>query len=272
MQPPGPQRIDLALLAGKNIYGDATSLQSHEPSMGARNFTGMDLGVSKKVGADLTAQVHLSGLPDGRIQLLGIESGQFAADEILRRTFDAHRRFNSTIIVENNAAQDYIRQLSKNPDIARALGRTNAERLPVYPFTTTSHNKHSFQFGIEAIGAEMATGRMIFPCVETVDEETGAVLDLKVHPELEALITDMLYYDPQGHTGDRLMAFWFAYSGIRLRTFSWRVGEAEDDDAPNSKHWTDVQREAAEERRRLSSEARMKEMEKAQAASAWGDF
>lgn len=267
--------IDTSLQAGKGIYDEALSLQSFDPPPSWRTFTGMDLGVKKHLGADLTAQFHLAALPDGRIQVLGIESGRFSADEILRRTFSANKRFGSAIIVEDNAAQDYIVQLAKNPEIAKALGRIDADRLPVYPFTTKGKggvgNKHHAHYGVESIGAEMATGRWIIPCVEETNAKTGYT-GLRVHPEIEAWIQDMLYYDPQGHLGDRLSACWMAHNGARRRAFGWRVGFAADDEAPQTKHWTEIEREESEKRAKVSAEERARQQQQSQIDSAWGEF
>lgn len=267
--------IDLALEAGRNIYGEALALQNFDPPAGWRTFTGMDLGVKKHLGADLTAQFHLAIRPDGMIQVLGIESGRFAADEILRRTFSAHQRFKSAIIVENNSAQDYIVQLAKNPEIGKALGRVDVDRLPVYPFTTKGKggvgNKHSAQYGVESIGAEMATGRWVIPCVEAVGEN-GTYTCLQVHPEIEAWVQDMLFYDPQGHLGDRLSACWMAHNGARRRTFGWRVAEAGGAPEEQPKHWAEIEREEQERRAKVSAEERQRQREEAQRASAWPEL
>jgi hypothetical protein len=274
--------IDLALQAGKGIYGDALSLQKHDPPPGWRNFTGMDLGVKKHMGADLTAQFHLGVRPDGKIQVYGIESGRFDGPDIVRRAFDGHKRFHSTTFVEDNGAQDFIRQFAKDPAVAAALGRgVDADRFPVYPFNTRGSggigNKHSPQFGIESIGAEMATGRWIIPCIEKCSED-GAYTHLEVHPEIESWIQDMLYYDPMGHPGDRLMASWFAHCGARRRTIGWRVGVAGDPDE-TTKHWIDAEREEREriaalsaEERRVQQQERQKQQQQAQIDSAWGDL
>jgi hypothetical protein len=267
--------IDDALAAGAGLYGDALSVQTFDPPPGWKTFTGMDLGVKKHLGADLTVQFHLAVRPNGMIQVMGLESGRYAADETLRRVFDAHKRYTSTIIVETVAAQDYIRGLAKSPEIARALGRLDADRLPVHPFTTrgngTVGNKHSAQFGVESIGAEMATGRWIIPCVQETAED-GTYVATRVHPEIEAWIQDMLYYDPHGHMGDRLAACWFAHNGARRRTFGWQVDFADAPPEERGKHWTELEREEAEERSKISRDERQRQQRQAQVDSAWGDF
>jgi hypothetical protein len=66
-------------------------------------------------------------------------------------------------------------------------------------------NKHHPEYGVESLAAEMAAGKWIIPCE----------LDGSVQPEVSLWLTEMLYYDPQGHTGDRLMASWIAREGAR---------------------------------------------------------
>ena len=92
----------------------------------------------------------------------------------------------------------------------------------MFPFNTRGSgkvgNKNHPQDGVEGIAAEMANSRWIIPC----DTEG------KPSPEIEAWIQEMLYYDPRGHTGDRLMASWFAREGSRRR-FTHRLAVAYDE-------------------------------------------
>jgi hypothetical protein len=53
---------------------------------------------------------------------------------------------------------------------------------------------------VESLAVELANAKWIIP-----SDEDGTV-----HPEIDAWINEMLYYNPQGHTGDRLMAAWIA--------------------------------------------------------------
>lgn len=89
-------------------------------------------------------------------------------------------------------AQDFILQF---------LRATTA--IPVRPFTT-GRNKIHPEFGVESLAAEMAAGRWIIPNK-----------DGRMHAEIDALVNEMLYYDPKSHTGDRLMSCWFAREAAR---------------------------------------------------------
>jgi len=59
----------------------------------------------------------------------------------------------------------------------------------------------------------MAAGRWIIPNK-----------DGRMHAEVDALINEMLYYDPKSHTGDRLMSCWFAREAARKGTIKAESG------------------------------------------------
>jgi hypothetical protein len=92
------------------------------------------------------------------------------------------------IAVHNS--QDFIRQFIAD------------EGIPVVAHTTTSKRKHSPEFGIEAVAAEMAASKWIFPSRDGTDRG--------METEVHKLAQEMLYYSPDAHTGDRLAATWFA--------------------------------------------------------------
>lgn len=163
---------------------------------GYRTYTGVDLGVrerrSTKRQPDLTVMFTIVVHPNGSREVLDVDSGRWAGPEIVSRIIDKHHRYHSIVLVENNAAQDYILQFTRA-----------ASAVPVQAFTT-GRNKYHMEFGIEGIATEMANGKWIIP------NEGGAM-----HPEVEAWVNDLLYYDPAAHPGDRLMASWFAREGAR---------------------------------------------------------
>jgi hypothetical protein len=90
-------------------------------------------------------------------------------------------------IVHN--AQDYILQFLRAKSAA-----------PVRSFTT-GRGQASLDFQAEILANELAAGKWIIPC-------RGGL-----HPEVEAWIKDILYFDPKAHTGDRLAASLFARFG-----------------------------------------------------------
>ncbi len=160
---------------------------------GYRTYTGVDLAVQKTDAADLSALVTICVHPDGVREILEVQSGKWFGPEIIERIVDASNRWQSIVYVENNAAQDYIVQFTRG-----------SYTIPIRGFTTGRNKAHP-EFGVEGIAAEMAGERWIIP------NENGVL-----HPEIAALVSDMLYYDPTTHTGDRLMACWFAREGARM--------------------------------------------------------
>lgn len=155
-------------------------------------YTGVDLSVQQHSDADLTVFFTILLHPDGTRQVLSIESGRWAGPEILTRLEDTSARFGSICVVENNAAQDFILQFAR--------AQTTAT---VVPFTTGRQKAHP-EFGVEGIAAELAAGRWILP-------NRGG----KCAPEVDAWMSEMLYFNAKEHTGDRLMASWFAREGAR---------------------------------------------------------
>jgi hypothetical protein len=177
--------IDLALRAGDGLRMlDRVDLDDLEE--GAMIFTGVDLAARKTRRSDLTVFTTFLQDKKGRRRLLDIQSGKFTGPQIINTIKQLHTRYRSIFVVESNAAQQYIVQfLEEDTDI------------PVVPFTT-GRNKRDPIFGVEGIAIDLSNGRWVFPNV-------GG----RMHPELEKLIEEMLFYTPGKHTGDRLMSMWF---------------------------------------------------------------
>lgn len=159
-----------------------------------RSFTGVDLGVQKHAAAGFTVLFSIFVHPDESRQLIGLESGKWAGPDIVNRLIDTHHRYNSIMVVENNAAQDYLLQFTR-------VGSA----IPIRAFTTGRNKAHS-EFGVESLAVELSNAKWIIP-------NEGANV---MHPEIAAWVQEMLFYDPNGHTGDRLMASWFAREGARM--------------------------------------------------------
>jgi hypothetical protein len=168
-------------------------------------YTGVDLSVGKPHGHRtvlFTILVH----PDETREILDIEGGKWEGPEIVDKIRDVHHRFGSIVVVENNAAQEYILQFTRKESA-----------VPVEPFTTNKQAFRNAAFGVESLGAEMANGKWIIPC-----EKRG--LQHLTDPEVKQWIDDCLAYDPEVHPGDALMASYFAREGARRRRFKARSG------------------------------------------------
>lgn len=160
---------------------------------GCRTITGVDLAVQQHAAADLTVLFTIIVHPDESREILSIESGRWAGPEIVERIIDTHRRYMSLVVVENNGAQHYLVQFTR--------GRS---AVPIRPYTTGASKAHP-EFGVASIATELYNGKWIIP------NDLG-----RCHPEVDAWISEMLYYDPKTHTGDRLMASFFCREGIRM--------------------------------------------------------
>ena len=180
----------LALGDGRTM---ATALSVVPP--GYSVYTGVDLAVSKRDSADFTCFFTIAIDPFGNRHVLEIDAGKWSGPEIINKLKSVHRRFQSICIVENNAAQDFIVQFARG-----------SSAVPVRAFTTGRNKAHP-QHGVQSLATEMYNGKWFIPNDNGVmDTQTAAFVD------------ELLYYDPAGHTGDRLMAAWFAREGSRMST------------------------------------------------------
>lgn len=160
---------------------------------GCRVYTGVDLGVRATAGNDLTVLFSIIIHANEDREVLECISGHWKGPEIVRRIFDVHDRFHSIVMVENNAAQQFILDFAKDK-----------RAIPILPFTTGA-NKSNQDFGIESLATELAAEKWIIP----------SVAGQPATKELSAWVNDMLFYVPSAHTGDRLMASWFAREAAR---------------------------------------------------------
>ena len=181
-----------ASMAKAHAQGIRSFVHRMDPKPGFATFTGVDLAVQQSSGSNLTVLFTICVDPQGNRQVLEIQAGRWPSPEIIQRVHDVHQRFKSVVFVEDNAAQAYLVQF---------LNGTSA--IPVRPFRT-GMNKLNPALGVESLAAEMASGKWLIP-------NDGGTL----HPEVSAWVDEMLYYHPDAHTGDRLMASWIAREGAR---------------------------------------------------------
>jgi len=162
-------------------------------------FTGVDLAVSKDESAGMTVLFTIFVDEKKRRRVLNIKSGRWSGPEIVENVKDIYTRFGSIFIIENNAMQQLlIDMLRDDTDI------------PIIPFTTGRNKAHA-EFGVEAVAAELAGGKWLIPNDHIMPNGKAQPM----HKEVAEWIQEMLFYDPKEHTGDRLMASWFAREGAR---------------------------------------------------------
>lgn len=151
-----------------------------------RTFSGVDLGVGLSAHHDETAIFTIALLPDGRRRVLAIEAGRWTAPEIIERIKATHRRYRSVVRVETNGAQGHI------------LGFLQQDGIRVEAHTT-GRNKYDPIYGIEGIAIELEAGRWVVPDA----------------PATRAWARELLNYNANAHSGDRLVASWLAVEAAR---------------------------------------------------------
>jgi hypothetical protein len=152
-------------------------------------FTGVDLAVSPGEESDDCCFFTFAVLPDRRRLVLDVDVGKFDASSIVKKCIEKHRNYGSVLRIESNAAQDYIRQMVIQAD---AL-------IPVKPHMTGRAKAHP-EHGLPAGFAEMSNGAWLIP-----NDRFG-----NCHPNVQRWIDECRYYTPSKHTGDCLMAWYFA--------------------------------------------------------------
>jgi hypothetical protein len=155
-------------------------------------YMGLDCGADKKEGHDRWgfvafaehAQTHKRTILDSREERLTGPAGL----AVLR---DWWRRYSAVPMVENNGVQEWLRQFAGEAGI------------PTRPFTT-GKNKADPAFGVASLGVELEQGLWIMP---SGDERSRQMM--------HRLRTQCLAFAPGQHTGDLLMAWWFAREAAR---------------------------------------------------------
>lgn len=175
-------------------YGVASFTSAYSgPNM---TFTGVDLAVSPNEGSDFVAFVTFEVRPDLRNMrvLLDVDIGKWSGPDIVRKILSKAKAYNSIVTVENNASQDFVLQFAREMDVSVPLKAHTTGRVKGHP-----------EYGVPGFFVEMAGGGWAFPC----DKRR------RVHKHLQKLIDECLFYAPSHHTGDALMATYFARDTAR---------------------------------------------------------
>lgn len=165
--------------------------------------TGVDLATRRGEEHDLTVLSTVMRVGH-RFRLLHLRAERMEGAAIMSAMLETYRRFHvgagaASFLVEDNAAQVYIVQLCRTAEVLSALGATPDElaRIRVMGRTTTA-KKRDLELGIPSLAGDLDMGRW----------------DIPAHHETEQLREEMKAWTPDGHTGDRLMAMWFARDGL----------------------------------------------------------
>lgn len=169
--------------------------------------SGLDLAISEEASSDDTALITLDkvqfgnekeGIKAGDFVIRNIQRGKFSPNEV-RTTLKDHLDNDEVkgCRVETVGYQDAIRR-----DMVD-LGY--AGKITGYH---TGGEKNDPDVGVNSLAILLELGRLIMPS-DASDPNTAKLIS--------QLANEMRSY-PDGHTGDSLMALWFAYSEIRDRT------------------------------------------------------
>jgi hypothetical protein len=157
---------------------------------------GLDLAISQENMADDTAEVALdklkydwNGLKAGSYILRNIKRGKMTGGETKAMvTTDFYAMRPHGVRVESVAYQEYL------------VRELNDGGIPVRGHRTGS-DKWDSSVGVNTIGTLLEHGQLTLPS----DPHDARTKDL-----IGKLVAEMLMF-PEGHTGDSLMALWFAY-------------------------------------------------------------
>jgi len=169
----------------EGIYGLTQSYRGANPT-----FTGVDLAVGRGDEHGFTALFTFEVLPDNRRRILDIEFGRWGGPVIVRKIAEKTEAYGSIARVENNAAQEFILQFTLDMDIT----------VPIQAHHT-GKNKADPTFGVISLFIELEHGAWLIP-----NDPAG-----RCENAVQKWIDECVYYrPPPQHTGDVLMASWFA--------------------------------------------------------------
>lgn len=156
---------------------------------------GLDIAIGQGELHHFSAFFFFRVREDGKRIPLFAEKGKWPGIEIVRKLIEYTGRYNAITRVESNAAQVFIRQW------ALSLEASVTVRAHF-----TGRNKRDRNFGVHSVFTEIENGAWLIP-----NDPNG-----RCPKDMQAAIDDCIYYKPPpAHTGDLLMAWWFAREQAR---------------------------------------------------------
>lgn len=204
------EAVDLAIRRGEG-YRCLEQIDPDDMPAGWTIWTGVDLAIGLGNSNDYCAFVTVLLWADGTRQVVRVKRARMLGEEIVREIEHIDQAFGGTIVVENNAAQDYLVQFARRDT-----------RATIVAFRTGRQKAHP-EAGVEGIATELAAGKWVIP-------SSGGVLS----PGVEFLVQGMFAYrsSPRVHTSDPLMALYFARE--TLRRYERRLGRRPGDAPTNA--------------------------------------
>lgn len=189
--------IERALAKGKHLrFQDMPHPKNYlECSAG-----GMDLAIGEEDFNDDTALVYLDLVKHGYD---GVEDGDYIVRQIHRGKFTPNEQRNKAKMAWAAHGMTSIRVESVGYQKSLTIDLQNAG-VPVHAYHTGAE-KFDPEIGINSFAVMMELGKVVIPSDPT--DANTVMLASKLANEMRAF--------PDGHTGDALMATWFAFSEIR---------------------------------------------------------
>ncbi len=149
-----------------------------------RIIHGVDLGARRTRKSDLTSIFSIAVNAYGIRQVIGVQAFRLIGQPRIDRLSATHRFFGGTFVVENNGFQQEVVERFRN----FRRGVDIIER-------TTGKGESSLDWQVDRLVAELSRGDWVIPNMHGACE-----------PEVSKWIDELLEYDPNQHTGDRLAA------------------------------------------------------------------
>jgi len=155
---------------------------------------GVDLAIKEDEKADWTVDLTAAKLNNNKFIVLNCVKGHWSPADIRNTIRGQNDNFKpSLILVEDNAFQASL-----------VKDMQDQTTLPIRGFTTTGE-KFDEEVGINSLAVSFENGQWILPA----NPRDHRTVDFYQH-----LKEDMMKF-PSGHTGDLLMALWFAFTALR---------------------------------------------------------
>lgn len=192
--------IERALMRGRMLKMQD---KPHDRNVLEISAGGMDVAAGLEAVNDDTALDYLDlvrhgydGVNDGDFIVRNIHAGKFTFEEQAAAAKKATEEDGMRAVrVESNGYQKVLSQRLLN------------DHVPITDYTTTGREKFDPEIGIGALTSIFERDQIVIPCDDT---------DQHSMEEASKLATDLRAWtgDKTEHTGDRLMALWFAYSEV----------------------------------------------------------
>jgi len=195
--------IEKALNKGKDLILQDEARSGIEVGL---TTSGLDLAISPNGDDTVLLSIDRVAVNCGEIKkgdyiIRNIERGNFQPKDTVEIVVNHNRKVKPLgVRVESNGMQKMM------------AGDLEDKNIPVTSYTTTGE-KNDPEIGVHSLSVLLSQGKLILPYSNK---------DARTRKLVTQLVNEMRAY-PDGHTGDSLMALWFAYSEARDRISSQPV-------------------------------------------------